>query len=130
MNYYRSFSDYGKVLDYWRNSLIIVKKSILNGYYYHIKAFMEIFFMSNEFENIYKIPELKTEMMFIFTCLIDNIIADEIEIFMKFVFNRKIFVKHFNFGDEFKANLDFYTKEYVNYLLKLWKKQMKKIKKE
>ena len=118
MNYYRSFSDYGEDLDYGKDSLNIVKKSILNGYYYHIKTYAEIFFMSNDYEDVFKVPELRTEMMFIFNIIIDNIIADEIDIFMRFIFNRKISVKHFNFGDEFKTHLDLYIKEYVNYLLK------------
>ena len=118
MKYYRSFSDYGEVLDYGKDSLNIVKKSILNGYYYHIKTYAEIFFMSNNFENIFKVPELRKEMMFIFNVIFDNIIADEIDIFMRFIFNRKISIKYFNFGDEFKTHLDLYIKEYVNYLLK------------
>ena len=122
LNYYRSFDDYGKFLDYGKDSLNIVKKSLLNGYYYHIKIYMEIFFMINELDDIFKSSELKTELMFIINCLIDNIIADEIDIFARFIINRKIYVKHFNFGNEFKSKFDLYIKEYLNYLMKFMDK--------
>ena len=116
MNYYRSFSDYAKILDYGKESLNIVKKSILNGYYYHIKIYTEIFFMINELETIFKEPELRKELLFIINALIDNIVADEIDILARFLINRKIYVKHFNFGDEFKTHFDLYIKGYINYL--------------
>ena len=116
MDYYRSFADYAKMLDYGKESLNIVKKSILNGYYYHIKIYMEIFFMINELDSIFKEPELRKELLFIINVLIDNIIADEIDLLARFLFNRKIFINHFNFGNEFKTHFDLYIKEYLNYL--------------
>ena len=118
MNHYRSVSDYVKILDYDINSLIKVKKSILNGYYYHISSYMEIFLNIYNFEDIVKLPELRAEMMLIINFYIDNIIADEIEIFIFYVFMRKILIKHFNFGNEFKTYFDLYNKEIVKYLLK------------
>ena len=118
MNYYRSFADYAKLLDYGKESLNIVKKSILNGYYYHIKIYKEIFFMINELDTVFKKPELRKELLFIINVSIDNIIADDIDILFRFLFNRKIFVKHFNFGNEFKTHFDLYIKEYLNYLFK------------
>ena len=133
LNYYRSFSDYVKYLDYGKEALNIVKKSLLKGYYSHIRSYKEIFFMINKFEDIFKLPELKSELMFIIGGLIDLIITDNLEVLYEFFYFRKISIKHFNFGDEFKNNFDIYTKEILSYLLKFLngtneenKKQMKK----
>ena len=121
MNYYRSFDSYANVLDYSIESLNIVKKSLLKGYYYHIKKYKEIFIMINNFEDIFKSAKLRADLMFIFGCLIDAIIVDELEVFLEFILMRKISIKHFNFEIEFKKNFDFYTKELMNYLLKFKK---------
>lgn len=77
--------------------------------------------MINNFENIFKSPKLKTELMFIFGCLIDAIIADELDVLLEFILMRKISIKHFNCEIDFKKNFDFYTKELLNYLLKFMK---------
>ena len=121
MNYYRAFESYADFLDYGEKSLNLVKTSLLKGYYYHIKKYKEIFIMINNFENIFKSPKLKTELMFIFGCLIDAIIADELDVLLEFILMRKISIKHFNCEIDFKKNFDFYTKELLNYLLKFMK---------
>ena len=126
MNYYRSFDGYANALDYSKESLVIIKKSLLKGYYYHIKKYKEIFFMIYNFESIFKTPKLRAELMFIFGCLIDAIIADELEFFLEFILMRKITIKHFNFEIEFKKNFDFYTKELLIYLLKFKKSSNEK----
>ena len=118
LNYYRSFSDYVKYLDYGKEALNIVKKSLLKGYYSHIRTYKEIFFMINKFEDIFKLPELKSELMFIIGGLIDLIITDNLEVLYEYFYFRKISIKHFNFGNEFNTNFDIYTKEILNYLLK------------
>ena len=121
MNYYRCFPDYAKFLGYSVESLNIIKKSLLHGYYNHIKLYREIFLMINEFENIFKSPELKKELMFIIGCMIDAIIADELDVFLEYIYMRKIVIKHFNYKNEFKKNFDFYTKELLLYLIKFTK---------
>ena len=121
MNYYRCFPDYVKKLDYGIESLNIIKKSLLHGYYNHIKLYREIFLMVNDFENIFKSPELKKELMFIIGCMIDAIIADELDVFLDYIYMRKIVIKHFNCKNEFKKNFDFYTKELLLYLIKFTK---------
>ena len=72
--------------------------------------------MINELDTVFKKPELRKELLFIINVSFDNIIADDIDILFRFLFNRKIFVKHFNFGNEFKTHFDLYIKEYLNYL--------------
>ena len=121
MNYYKSACDYAKIMDNGKEALLFVKKSLMNGYYSYIKCYMEIFFKINEFEEIFKQPILKSELQFIFGCMIDAIIADEIEIFIYYINIRKISIKHFNFADEFKFNFDIYTKEIINYLMNFTK---------
>ena len=121
MNYYRSFSDYVKYLDYGKEALNIIKKSLIKGYYTHIKDYKDIFFVIHKFDDIFKVPELKSELMFIIGSMIDVIIADEIEILTEYFYLRKITIKHFNFGDIYKNSFDIYTKEMLNYLLKYTK---------
>ena len=116
-NYYRSFPEYAIFLNYNKDSLNIIKKSLLNGYYYHVNYYKEIFFKINEFEDIFKQHHLKAELMFILGCMIDCIIADEIEIFIRYIFIRKKLNKYFKFGEEFKNYFDSYTKEIINYLM-------------
>ena len=118
MNYYRCFSDYMDYLDYGKDALNIVKKSLLNGYFSHIRKYKEIFFMIHNYEDIFKVPELKSELMFIIGGLIDLIITDNLESLYEYFYFRKITIKHFNFGDIFKNNFDLYSKEILNYLLK------------
>ena len=107
LNYYRSFSNYAIFLGYGRDALNIIRKSITNGYFLHIKIYKEIFFMINEFEDIFKSPQLKQELLFIFSSLMDAIIADELDLLLEFIYMRKIMIKHFNFGNELKGNFDF-----------------------
>ena len=121
LNYYRSFSNYAIFLGYGRDALNIIRKSLTNGYFLHIKIYKEIFFMINEFEDIFKSPQLKQELLFIFSSLMDAIIADELDLLLEFIYMRKIMIKHFNFGNELKGNFDFYTKEILDYLMKFTK---------
>ena len=122
-----------KYLDFGKDALNIIKKSLLKGYYSHIRSYKQIFFMINKFEDIFQLPELKSELMFIISGLIDFIITDNLEVLYEYFYFRKISLKHFNFGKEFNNNFDIYTKEILNYLLKFLngtneenKNQMKK----
>ena len=121
INYYRSFSDFPYSFDSEIQTLDIVKKSILNGYYSHIKYYIQIFTKINDLEDIFKLDQLKSELMFIFGCMIDAIIADEIEIFINYIYMRKISIKYYKFENEFKTHFDLYTKEIINYLMKFTK---------
>ena len=121
MNYYRSFNDYVKHLDYGKDALNIIKKSLLKGYYNHIRSYKDIFFMINKFEDIFKEPNLKSELMFIIGSLIDILITDDLEILNDYLYLRKITIKHFNFGEIYKTHFDIYTKEVLNYLMKFVK---------
>ena len=122
MNYYRSFNDYVKYLDYGKDTLNIIKKSLVKGYFNHIKTYQEIFFMINtNLEEIFKVPELKSEIKFIISGLIDSLIVEDLDVLHNYIYLRKISIKHFNFGDEFKNSFDFFTKEIVNYLIELGK---------
>ena len=121
MNYYRSACDYAELHNNKEETLIFLRKSILNGYYSHIKWYKNLFFNINEFEDIFKKPQLKSELMFILGGMIDAIIADEIENFIEYIYLRKISIKHFKLGEEFKAYFDSFTKEIIDYLMKFTK---------
>ena len=118
MNYYRSFYDYAFQLSYGKEVLSILKKSILNGYYYYIRYYSHVFFMINELDDIFKSPQLKSELIFILKIYIYNIIIDDIDILIDLVYLRKIAIKHYNFGEEFKTNIDPLLKEAMNNLIK------------
>ena len=60
--------------------------------------------MINKFEDIFQLPELKSELMFIIGGLIDFIITDNLEVLYEYFYFRKISIKHFNFGNEFNTN--------------------------
>ena len=119
MNYYRSFEDYALQLTSKKDGLKILKKSISNGYYSHIRSYLKIFMISHEIEEILTTPSLKSELVFIFQGLINMIIVDDIETLLEYIYMRKVLVKHFNFENEFKSNLEQILKEYIKYLKKL-----------
>ena len=116
MKYYRCFSDYANELPCRRETLDILKESISNGYYSHIKNYNFIFMKMNEIESIFKSSSLKEELIYILKGFLDSAIFDDIETLMEFVETRRLAIKHFNFGKEFKTNLDPLLKEIINYL--------------
>ena len=117
-NYYRSFADYAKAMPNEKKdkALTMLKKSIENGYIEHIKEYFHIFMMNNEIENIIKTPSLKSELIFIINCLLDNIILDRIDFLFDLNYMRNVLIKHYNFENEFKDNIDNLLKEIMNYL--------------
>jgi len=116
-NYFRSFADYVKLIPNEKKdkALTMLKKSIQNGYIEHIKEYVDIFMMNNEIEDIIKTPSLKSELIFILNCLLDNIILDRIDFLVEINNMRNILIKHYNFENEFK-DIDNSLKEIVNYL--------------
>ena len=121
INYYRSFDDYVNELPKEKQTLNILQKSISNGYYSHIKNYFRIFMMIYEFENIFKSPTLKSVFIIILKGFIDIIIVDDIEYFLDCIYMRKVLIKHFNYGNEFKIQIDPILKEIMNYLNKFMK---------
>ena len=118
INYYRCFEDYSKELPNNKETLNILKKSISHGYYSHIKYYLKIFMMINELDDIFKSPTLKSEFLFILNGFIDSIIFYNIEMLLDYIYIRKISIKHYNFGEEFKTKLDPIMKEIMNYFHK------------
>jgi len=59
-DYYRGFDDYSKIAPDQENTLTTLKKSISNGYVFHIKEYFKIFMLKNEIEDIAKSPTLKS----------------------------------------------------------------------
>jgi len=118
MNYYRSFDIYAKIKanEDKDKALNMLKTSISNGYIGHIKDYYEIFMLDNEIEDIVKSPSLKSELLFIITYFLDNIILDDIELLFNVIHMRNVLIMHYNFEKEFKNNIDTYLKEIVNYL--------------
>ena len=120
MNYYRSFADYSKELPYEENTIIILRKSIANGYYNHIKYYFRAFMMINNIEDIIKSPSLKDELKFILNYLLDAIILDDIEFLFDYIYLRNVLIKHYDFENEFKGKLDSLLKEIMNYINKFF----------
>lgn len=118
MNYYRSFNNYAKFLDDKQKALEILEKSILNGYYNHIRDYFELFFIIYDLEDIFKSPKLKSKFIFIIGAFINDIIADGIKSFYSYILLRRITIKHFNLENEFKTKFDLYTKEIAYYIMK------------
>ena len=118
MNYYRSFNSYAQIIanEEKDKALTILKKSISNGYINHIRTYFEIFTLNNEIEDIVKSPSLKSELLFILNNYLDNIIFGEIELLHELNYMRNVLIKHYNFENEFKKNIDTYLKEIINYL--------------
>ena len=117
MNYYRSYSDYADLLSSKKEGLNILKESISKGYYSHINCYIGLY-MNDELNEIFKSHSVKSDFIFILKCLLDNIIVDKIKNLFEFVYMRKILIKHFNFGNEFKIHLDNVLKEYMKYFKK------------
>ena len=117
-NYFRCFNDYAKIMPNEEKDkvLTILKKSIENGYIEHIKEYFNIFMLNHEIEDIIKTPNLKSELIFIINCLLDNIILDRINFLFDLNYMRKVLIKHYNFENEFKNNIDNLLKEIMNYL--------------
>ena len=120
MNYYRCFDTYAGIKSYEENekekALTILKKSISNGYIDHIKLYFKIFMLNYEFEDIVKLPTLKSELMFIINNFLHNIILGEMNLLFDLSYMRNVLIKHYNFENEFKNNVDTYLKEIINYL--------------
>ena len=116
MNYYRSFIEYTKGLPYNEETLAILKKSISNGYINHIKVYSKIFMNIYEIDEIVKTETLKTEFLNIINCLIDNVIIDETDVLIDYLYMRNKLIKHYNFEDALKNTSDIYLKEIINYL--------------
>ena len=53
--------------------------------------------LNNEIEDIVKSPTLKSELLFIITNYLDNIILDDIELFFDLIYMRNVLIKHYNF---------------------------------
>ena len=120
MNYYRYFNDYVKNLTDKKEALSILKKSISFGYLNHIKDYYAIFFEIYEIEDIVESPTLKSELIFILNYFMDNAIIDQLSFLFDFNYMRNIFIKHYNFENEFKKQLDNYLKEIINYLVQFF----------
>ena len=96
MNYYRSFDIYAKIKanEDKDEALNILKTSISNGYIGYIKDYYKMFILNNEIEDIVKSPTLRSELLFIITNLLDNIILDDIELFLELIYMRNVLIKH------------------------------------
>ena len=123
VNYYRSFATYAKIIakDEKDKALTILKSSITNGYIGYIKWYNQIFMLNNDIEDIVKSPTLKSELLFIMKYFLDNFIFDDIICVSDLNYMRNILIKHYNFENEFKNNIDPYLKEIVNYINNLMK---------
>ena len=121
MNYYRYFNDYAIKLSDKKEALSIIKKSIGFGYLNHIKEYYRIFCEIYEIEDMVKSPTLKSELIFILNCFMDLVIIDHLSFIYDYIYIRNILIKHYNFENEFKKNLDNYLKEVINYLMQFFK---------
>ena len=120
--YYRSYLDYALYLNNNGDkikAMNVLKTAIKQGYYYFSLHYFDIFFEVNDFEDIMKSSKNKNEFLFIIGCMIDNLIADGIYSFFEFIYISHVCTKHFNFQKELKEFFFEYTKEMVNFLIKI-----------
>lgn len=121
-NYYRSYLDYALFLmkiDKKFEALKVIRIAVKNGYYTFILHYIDIFFEIKDFGDIMNNSENRNEFLFIIGCLIDYLIADGVYSFYDIIYIRHICLKYFNFQKEFNEYFFNYTKEIVNFLIKI-----------
>ena len=120
--YYRSYLDYALYLNNNGDkikAMNVLKTAIKNGYYYFTLHYIDIFFEVYNFDDIMKSPKNRNEFLFILGCIVDTLIADGIYSFFEFIYISHVCTKHFNFQKELKEYFFEYTKEMVNFLIKI-----------
>jgi hypothetical protein len=125
--YYRSYVDYALFLNSQKNIkealevLTLARKhGIMNsGYLYY-----DIYIDSNDFQLIMKEAvsssfSKKCELYNLFEILINDIIAENIYLLFEFFFLRKIAIKHYKLENEINHYFLDFTKDIINFLMKM-----------
>ena len=125
-NYYRSYIDYALYLnskEKYKESLEILKTAKENGIIQAGYLYYEIYLNSNDFSllmekattSIFK----ECELYKLFEFLIDDILTESIYSFFEYIFFRKICIKRYKLEKEFNQYFDYFTKEMMEFLIKM-----------
>ena len=124
--YYRSYPEialylYTECKEY-EKALNIIQIAIDKGILDIGDLYYDMYFSINEFDSIINKDEFspeKSELYKLFNILLNEIIIDNIFCVFEFLFLRKICIKHFNLEEKINKYFFDYTKEIINFLLKL-----------
>ncbi len=125
--YYRSYIDYALYLNEkkrYKESLNILKIARENGMVSAGFLYFDIYLDNNDFSLIMNEAvntkfSKECELNNLFNILIDDILIESVYSYFEFIFFRKIIVKHYNLENEFNHYFYDYTKEIVNFLIKI-----------
>ena len=125
--YYRSYVDYALYLNKkkrYKEALEILKVAKKNGVISAGYLYYDIYLENNEFsllmnEAIKSSFSKDCELYYLFDILRDDILTESIYSFFEFIFLRKICVKHYKLEIEFNKYFFDFTKEMVNFLIKI-----------
>ena len=125
--YYRSYIDYALYLNKkarYKESLELLKMArekgmVSAGFLYFDIYLDEIDFSKLMNEAVITSFWKECELNNLFNILIDDILTESVYSYFEYIFFRKIIVKHYNLEKEFNNYFYDYTKEIVNFLVKI-----------
>ena len=125
--YYRSYVDYALYLNKknrYKEALEVLDEARKNGVIPAGYLYYDIYLENNDFSLL--INEAVTssfskdcKLYNLFEILRDDILTESIYSFFEFIFLRKIFIKHYKLEKEFNNYFFDFTKEMVNFLVKI-----------
>ena len=125
--YYRSYIDYALYLNKnkrYKEALKILKIARENGMISAGFLYFDIYLDNVEFSQIMNEAvqtsfSNKCELYNLFNILIDDILTESVFSYFEYIYFRKIIIKHYNLEKEFNNYFHDYTKEIVNFLVKI-----------
>ena len=125
-NYYRSYIDYALYLnsrEKYKESLEALKIAKENGIIPAGYLYYEIYLDSNDFSLLMKEATTsfskECELFKLFEYLIDDILTESVYSFFEYIYFRKICVKRYKLEKEFNQYFDYFTKEMMEFLIKM-----------
>ena len=136
--YYRSYIDYAIYLysnERYKESLDVLKIAKENGIIPAGYIYYDIYLETNDLSLIMKEAKISSifkecELYNLLELLIDDILNGKIYSFFEFIFLRKISIKHFKLENEINQYFNDFTKEMINFLVKITDGPNNNIKKE
>ena len=119
--YYRSFPEIALYLHSEKKcekALEVIKKAIDNGILSIGFLYYDIFYKIHDFKIIMNNPK-ENNLFYLYDIIIDEILTDNVFCFFEYLYFRKICVKHFNLRNQFDEKFGDYTKEIVDFLIKI-----------
>ena len=120
-SYYRSYPEIGLYLyseKKYEKALEVIKKAIDNGIISIGFLYYDIFYKIHDFKKTMDNP-IEENLFYLFEILIDEILTDNVFCFFEYLYFRKICIKHFNLRKQLDERFGDYTKEIVEFLMKI-----------